>query len=309
MSDQYLRYCKLIVAGQDRGIDLSEFRIVFAVHQNDFEAPNNAEIRIYNLSPATIKSIRGEYNSVHLEAGYQNGNRGTIFNGTIRQLRIGRENNIDTYIDILAADGDLGYNDGFLNETLAKRTTMQERLDKISKAASVNMNIAAQPNPNDAKYWSNPSLRGKVLWGLARSEIRNIATSNDCSWSIQNGSIQMIKTTGYLSDEAVELNAATGLIGVPEQTDQGMSMRCLLNQKIRVGSTVKLNNNAINQTVLNSMTPHNQWAGLEFVSPLAPDGKYRVLVAEHHGDTRGHEWYTEIVGMAIDESGNLVMAT
>ena len=70
MSDQFLRYCKLYVVGKTDAIDLSDFRIVFSVHQSDFESPNHAEIKVYNMSRDTMKSIQGEYSRVHLEAGY-----------------------------------------------------------------------------------------------------------------------------------------------------------------------------------------------------------------------------------------------
>jgi len=308
------RFCRLVVVGADDGIDLSEFRIVFRVHQNDFESPNHAEIRVYNLSRETMDKIQGEgttygkYTKVHLEAGYQNGeNFGTIFEGTISQLHRGRENNTETYIDILAADGDF-YNDIFVAETQAKRTTMKERVEAISKDANGNAITVNHPPQSDAKYWATPSLRGKVLFGMWRSEIRKVAQTAGCSWSIQNGAVQIIPLDGYKEGEAVELNSATGLIGVPKQTDEGVEMQCLLNPKIIVGGLIKTSQESINQTILNSMIPHNQWAGLQFVAPLSPDGNYRVLVAEHHGDTRGHEWYTDIVGMAIDASGKVVLA-
>jgi hypothetical protein len=306
ISDQFGRFCKLYVTGPTGdGLELSQFRIVFHVHQNDFESPNYAEIKVYNLTRETMNQIQKEFSSVHLEAGYQNGNHGTIFNGTISQMRIGRENNIDNFMEILAHDGDSIYNDKFMATSVAKGTTFKQRIDQIT--AQTGINFSETPSPNNPKYVVG-ALRGKVLFGLPRSEIRNIASSCDSSWSIQDGKVQMIETAGYLPGDAVELSALTGLIGVPVQTDQGMVLQCLLNQKIRIGGLISLKNAEISDTEINDLVGYNRYKGIVHFAPMAPDGKYRVLVAEHHGDTRGDDWSTEITALAVDQTGNLILA-
>ena len=104
---QWLRACSLIVAdSSDQGLDLSELRIVFDVRKGETETPNSAEIRVYNLSEATMSRMRREFTRVILQAGYRS-NYGIIFDGNIRQTLQGRENGTDTYIEIIAADGDL----------------------------------------------------------------------------------------------------------------------------------------------------------------------------------------------------------
>lgn len=321
MTNQYFdRICKLYVGvvGGD-GIDLSELHIQFSIHQSDFESPNHAEIKIYNLNRNTLKQLQawGENALVHLEAGYvQNNTLETIFHGTISQLRIGREGNTDTFVDLLCMDGDLLYNDnsGWMSDTVAAGSTQKQTMDKIAQNLNAGkqqalLTIAQQPDPSVGKYWASASLRGKVLWGMPRNLIRNIAQAVGHRWSIQNGRVQLVAVQGYLPGEAIVLNPSTGLIGTPMQTDNGITLRSLLNPKIRISGLIKLDSSLINQTVVNSMTTYDRWAGLVNVAPLAPDSTYCVLVAEHHGDNRGHEWYTDITAMAIDpSSGKVVLA-
>ena len=107
---QYIRNASLIVAdAQGNGLDLASLRIVFKVKKSSAQTPNSAIIRVYNLSDNTAKQIREEFQSVTLQAGYQS-NFGLIFKGNIKQVRFGRENSTDTYVDIAAGDGDQSYN-------------------------------------------------------------------------------------------------------------------------------------------------------------------------------------------------------
>ena len=48
--------------------------------------------------------------AVMLQAGYENGAYGIIFSGTILRIRTGRESATDTFLEIMAADGDIAFN-------------------------------------------------------------------------------------------------------------------------------------------------------------------------------------------------------
>lgn len=306
--DQWIRKCRLTVSSATQALDLSEFRIKFQVLQSDVETPNNAAIRVYNLSDDTIQSIRKSYTTVILEAGYETGNFGVIFYGTLKQFRIGRENLTDSYIDLLAADGDTNYNDTFINQTIAnKNNTPRQRLDAAAQASGLPPVYGEIP-------LGGVLPRGKVLFGLPRVVMRQTTASILYTWSIQNGKIQFIPLQGYLPTEVVQINSFTGMVGYPEQTDQGIKAQTLLNPKLVIGGRIQINNADINQTlnaVGNDVVPlafNNPLAGPQRLARTSDDGLYRIFVAEHAGDTRGREWYTNIVGITIDPSNNKVIA-
>jgi hypothetical protein len=73
------------------------------------QTPNSADVRIYNVADSTAERIKNEFTQVVIQAGYQ-ANFGLVFRGTIKQIRKGREDAKDTYVDITAADGDAAYN-------------------------------------------------------------------------------------------------------------------------------------------------------------------------------------------------------
>lgn len=306
---QWIRKVGLILFKGEKGLDLSEFRIRFEVTAADVETPNNAAIRVYNLSQETVQKIQGEFSEVVLNAGYQNGNYGVIFKGTIKQFKIGRENAIDSYLDILAADGDIEYNQAFIELSLKSNTTPAQQIEAIGK--STGTSVDTQSLIIDKQHV--PSIRGSVLFGLARSSLRNIATSLDASWSIQNGTVVLIDNTGYRDGTAVEINVGTGLIGVPEQTGGGIRLKCLINSRIQIGCLVKLNNAEIVQLLQQNPDaapiPYNQRTGIQPNAALSQkDSTYRVYAIDHSGDTRGQAWYSNLVCLAVDLSASRINA-
>jgi hypothetical protein len=149
--------------------------------------------------------------------------------------------------------------------------------------------------------------RGKVLFGLARVAIRDEAENLSSTWNISNGEVNVVPLVGYLPGEAVVLTSKTGLIGRPEQTQEGLRARCLINPRIRLGGLVRIDNASINQTlqqkdheIPGAQAPYNKYAGIEQYATITSDGLYRVYVAEHHGDSRGQAWWTDLILLAVD---------
>lgn len=298
MSDQYLRKCSLIVSEGGNGLDLSAMRIVFRTVQSDVPTPNHAVIRVYNLSDQTAQSVQKEFSAVRLQAGYENGAFGTIFSGTIKQVRRGRESPTDTFLDISAADGDIAYNQGVISQSLAAGATNDDERKALAKAMGL-------PNGYLADLPRSAAQRGQVKYGMARDHMRNLAEGNGMTWSIQNGELQMIPNTGYRPGTAVVLNANTGMIGLPVQTEGGISVKCLLNPNIKIGSLLQIDNASIQRDLYGGLLLRapGRLEELQGYKPkLTADGFYRVYVAEFEGDTRGQPWYCDITCLAIDRS-------
>lgn len=295
MSDQrqYLRSCKLIVstAGTE-GLDLSGLRIKFAIKKSDAQTPNAAEIRVWNLSDETAHRIRKEFTRVVLQAGYES-NFGVIFSGNIKQVRIGREGGTDSFIDIAAGDGDAAYNYAVVNTTLAAGSTKQDHI-AASAGAMAGQGVGVG---SIADVGGQRLPRGKVMYGMARDHLRQSAESSDAAWSIQDGKLQVVKLTGLLPNQAVVLNSKTGLVGTPEQTNDGIKVRCLLNPMIKIGGKVQINEQDIAEAKLPDTSKD---AEANKPVNIEKDGFYKVLVVEYNGDTRGNEWYSELTCVGVD---------
>jgi archaellin len=297
---QYLRKVGLFVTAGSSGLDLSNMRIVFKVYQSDGQStPNYATIKVYNLSADTSKSVQKEFTAVRLQAGYEGGSYGVIFNGSIKMVRRGRDNPTDTFLEILAADGDVARNFGIVNTTLAAGAKLQDQIAAVTKALGLPTSYVPPDIPLAALS------RGKVLYGMARDRMDDIAASASATWSIQNGQVQVVPLTSYIPGTAVVLNSNSGMIGVPQQLEDGIHIDCLINPRIKIGTLVQIDNKSIQTTFLGGQ---NLFAigRLENIPGLLPkvtwDGIYRVYVCEHTGDTRGTPWYSNLICLAIDAS-------
>lgn len=290
---QYLRQISLKLGGATTLLDLSELRIRFEVRRSDTRTPNTAYIRVYNLGENTLHKVPKEFERVVLKAGYA-GNYGIIFDGALKQIKYGRENQTDSYIDILAADGDQAYNWSVIMESLAAGSTAGDHYHATLKAMALR-----GITPGATAFLSGSKLpRGKVMFGMTRDYLDLLGRTQDVSWSIQNGKLTIIPNTAYLPDEAIVVQADTGMIGMPVRTEKGVDVKTLLNPSILIGRRLKIARQSIPAAALVPMSTTDTFR------PEPGYGTYKVLVVKHSGDTQGGSWYTESTCIAVD--GTLV---
>jgi hypothetical protein len=325
-TQQYGRKLSLIV-GNTKGdaLDFSQFRCVFSVRRGDFQTPNAADVRIFNLSRNTANLLYSNFTQavqqsiqqslsaglspaaaqaatasaptgqLVIQAGYE-GNFGLIFRGNVKQVRLGRVDAKDSYVDITAADGDEAYNFSPMALSLAKGSTPADDLQACVRDMAGGITQGYTPDLS-----TNGRTRGRVFYGLARDELRDFADRNNVLWSIQDGQLTLIPKNSYIPGEVPVISPQTGLIGVPEQTQNGIIMRVLINPSLRIGQRVQLQSNAINQYRYG--LDKSSQAGNALLArtiKTSTDGTYYVMRADHNGDTRGNDWITTLTCLAVD---------
>ena len=289
--NQFIRRSSLTIGNNAEQLDLSALHFTFSIKQADLETFQAAHIRVYNVSQDTLKAIKTkEYTKVVLQAGYEDaGNYGVIFDGDLIQGRVGRDNATDTYLDIIAG---VGYQSSqtVYNGTIAAGSTAQDALKAVTGA----MGIELKP------YNFNPTQklpRGKSIYGMARDELhRQAATAGFSYFYDKKGNISFVPLESAIPGTATIINADTGMVGWPELTQQGIKVRTLLNPLLDVASVFQINNASIQ---LPSAAPRYDWLINAYALPnIQDDGLYRIYVIEHRGDTRGNDWYSDIIGLA-----------
>jgi hypothetical protein len=312
--NQWLRKYKLQVSNPNGALDLSALRFRFKVNSSDLSSPNNAQITVTNLAPNTANQIQNEFTHVTLQAGYQNGAFGTIFDGDICQIHRGKENQTDTMMKIVAADGDAAHNFGFISKSLPAGSSGQDVVNAVLAALEPLGVVAGQIlglSPNRAS-------RGKALYGMVRDVLDDLCATHGTTWSIQRGALTILPNGGAVSSQPpIVINANTGMVGIPTQTEGGVKVRCLIDPNIVVGSQIQLNNNDIVRTINENplvgpsggFTQGRNAASLtssNFLTAKLPnlssDGFYRVMAIEATGDTRGNDWYYDLVTLGTDAS-------
>jgi len=292
---QYGRKFNLLLSTRSGDtLDVGSLRVVFNIKKTDAQTPNTAEVRVYNLNETTSRRIRSEFAKITIQAGYDS-NYGVIFSGNIKQVKYGRDNGVDSFVDISAGDGDEAYNYAIISTTLASGAKQSDQVEASAKSMSGNGigtgfvdNMGGQSLP-----------RGKVMYGMARDYLRQSTQSTDATWSIQDGRLQIVKRSGLLPSQAVVLNSKSGLIGTPEQTGNGIKARCLLNPLLRIGGRVMLDDELVSLAMIQDTERNNP-------ANSAPskngDGMYRLLAVEHLGDSLGNDWYSDITCLSVDTS-------
>jgi len=300
-AQQFGRQFKLLVSNKGgTTVDLSQMRVKFAVKKSGYMTPNVADIIVYNLAQSTALFIKQEFTQVIMQAGYD-GNFGVIFKGNIKQAILGRESGTDTFINLIAGDGDQAYNFAIVTQTVGSAIAGGSSPSDQFNAAAASMSGQGVGASYIGTLPQVKLPRGKVLYGNARDYIKTIADTNGFAWSIQDEKIVFLKQGAYLPNQAVVLTSKSGLIGAPQQTIQGIKLKCLLNPKIKCHGRVQIDNAAVQQFVIDFSQPGSP---ANTPVPLSNDGMYYVLVAEHSGDTRGTEWYTNLQMLTIDVSSN-----
>lgn len=294
MPEQYIRRAKLTLEGSGRELDASELRMRFEVRQSTASTPHVLNLRMNNLEKQNMRRALEEYKKVTLSVGYGAGTTSleTIFKGEILQARIGRENITDTYLHVLATCGETARNFGFVNQTLAAGHTYGDRVNVALKALK---EYGISPG-HIADLGSTKFPRGFVAFGPVKQMLRDLCEATGTSWHINKDKVHIIKNDRPKpGGNTIVLNSDTGLIGLPEQTINGIEGRCLMNPRIEPGCLVQINEESIQRVGYNpSFTGQ---ANEAFFPKIAADGIYRIEMAEHIGDTRGPDWYTEFVGI------------
>lgn len=299
MARQYDRYCKVTLEGAGT-LDVSMMRCRFQVTHYESQTPANAEVYIYNLARSTEQKIEKEYSSITIEAGYQE-QYGIIFKGEIIQKRTGRENPVDTYINIIARSADQGNGYAVVNKTLQKGHTKNDMLQEILKSFQ-QYGISAGYISEKIKSDQTKSPRGAALFGMARERLRELCQGSDCVFSLRNQQVQILGNAETVPGGTIVLNSQTGMIGRAEQTIEGVVVKSLLNPAIHNGVLIQINERSINKAAF-SVRPGDEGVNQILADNIATDGMYKALFVDHYGDTRGVPWYSETTCIRADGKG------
>jgi hypothetical protein len=303
-------------------LDLSQMRITFDITAADARTPNLAVIKVWNVSDQTANVICnnfvdglpkvGTVTKVRLQAGYQNGPMGIIFEGEVLQSFRGRESATDSFVLIHAGDADTWFAYSTSFASLAADTDLNTAFRQIMQNATHTENVTWPDNLPTGPQGIIGGIfpRGQVLWGATRDLLDMVARQSGCTWSVQQGKLTLIPVDASLPGEAIELNSATGLLDIPIRTQQGIRCKTLIRPEIQVGRQVRLNNRFLNQQLINvtagtfsggpNATPTPLYDRENFLAHIDTDGLYRVLCIDATGDTRGDRWDYVLTLLSLD---------
>jgi hypothetical protein len=85
------------------------------------------------------------------------------------------------------------------------------------------------------------------------------------------------------------------MVGMPQQTQDGVRIKALLNPALRPRGLVEINQKDI---IAAQFSP--AYAAINYFPSTTEDGLYWIVAVDFMGDTRGTEWYADLVCLSVN---------
>lgn len=277
---------QLITIGSDGWIP-EPLEIEFEVYQTIDNAYWFAEITVWNLNQPTEQVVLKQGMTVKLDAGYQTGpGYGTIFEGTLFQPTWERVNGVDTKLTLHCIVGLVENTNNFVAFNCAAGLNQRDIVSRM--AASPNI---AYPLNVDNVVISNKfqQTRGAVFFDQPGGYLQQIATQNTSNLWITNRAANIRQLVDETEVPTLLISQETGLIGTPQQTQDGVEIRINLDARALLRTQVQLSPD----TNIKQL----QRVQGNYPTVLDAQGKYAIAAVRHFGNSRGNEWESTITGI------------
>lgn len=282
---QYLRKVRLTAKGSgaslklnEGGTNLHDLKIAFSITKGISSTQNAAQIKIWNLSQSSRNGLGKELDDITLEAGYLppdgGGNVSIIFKGQIRDVEHSRDG-ADIITTLSCGEGDKAYRNSMISKTYKAGTAVKTVLEDIYKEfEKEGVTKGEWKLPEDIKDFKRPYS----VCGTCKREADQLGKSNEFYWSVQNGTMEVIPSNGYIGS-VVLINAQTGLVDTPTITDNGIKFKALLNPAVRPNRRVRVESQVLEMN--------------------SEDSEYRVGQVTYQGDNRDGDFIIDVTGESI----------
>lgn len=237
------RYRITVSDENNNAYDVSQLKCTFNIVKTIQMEPNISQIEIYNLNATTENYIRMNGKRVTVEAGYEGSQFGLIFDGDIIQCISSRDDGTTCKLTIIALDSDRAINFEIANFSIVRGQTQRNIVEHMASKADNPIQLGSISD----KLKGQTLPRGKVIFGKASDYLRQIAKSNDMQFYMDDGSLNLISMGDLPEGEIFDLSPKSGLIGTPEQSDYGITGKCLLNPQIKLNTLIHIDNSLVRE--------------------------------------------------------------
>lgn len=290
---QFNRIFKLI-AGEEGGEGIQiesdgkndSLRIEFDIDKDLTQQTNKSSIKIYNLADASCEKLEVADMVCELQVGYAEdiGLR-RIFLGQVTYSTT-RNEGPDRSTELELSDGQASIRDTVVSLGYAAGVSAKTVLNDVAAQMGVTTQIA--PDMEFASYPTGFSFLGK-----GRDCLSKVLDASGATWSIQNGSLQVVMAGGSTGVQALVFSSASGLIGSPERIVKAVTRPNVEAKKKRKVKKDKKRKKA-GWKIKTLLAPTVNPGDLVKVESVPITGWFRVESLKHRGDTHGRDWYSEM---------------
>lgn len=274
---------KIILDAESKTWLPEPLHITFDVYQTIQAAYWFADIGIFNLNSPSEQNIIEQGFTVKLEAGYQSQPYGIIFEGTIFQPLWERINGIDFKLTLHCVVGLVENSSNFINLTLASGLSQREIVSRMASSARYPLDTS-----NVSELGPIKQSRSSTHFGQPGETLQSIASDSEQTLWFTNQAINIQKLLQSTSVPTLNYSPENGLVGTPQQTQDGVVMKVLLDARATLRTQIKLSVSTSIRQLPKSIP--------SYPTILDKDGLYVIGAVRHYGDSRGQDWYSEITG-------------
>ena len=279
----YLRVARIVIGN----LSTNDLRISFTVEKSLVGYPNKAQMQVYNLSQTSREQIEQEGARVELYAGYENGDVPLLFSGNIINV-IHKKIGPDWISEIYALDSATALNTATINTTIPEGSTARDYYNTLIDNVE---GITQGLTEGLTRCLNNREslLRKAIRCGSIKKFLQELAEQCGFEYSVNEGVIETTEKGKPLTDiPPFIINQKSGMVGSPERTDVGVTVKNLLLPNLKLGRRIKI------QSITEQLNVGNLY--FRKVSEIRNPGVYRIDKLIHTGDTHDNPWYTEITG-------------
>lgn len=237
-------------------MEVSNLRMAFSIFKSESWSTNTANVRIWNISQSKRNLLNSYGDEITLNAGYrlETGAQVLFRGNTSLVSHIFAQPEIITVLE--CGDGEKSLNLILAKASFGENTPARTVIEYY--AGVLGLNITEFSATDNLVY-----ALGHQFSGIAKDGLDKACKYLGLIWSVQNNNLVILKTGEGSSKPPVEINAATGMIGIPERyTDRrqylyralpknggapkpGWKVRTLLRPDILPGDRIRLKSTSV----------------------------------------------------------------
>lgn len=253
----------------EKGLIYRDLKVVFEVEKSSAVQANKAKIAIYNLNNDSRKKfVKGFI--IRLDAGYE-GLLETLYIGDV--FKVTHERKGPDIVSTFECLGGKQLVSAHFDASYPAGTAAVVIIKDLARALKVN--IGTVIGIQNLTYGS-----GFVASGSVKTVLTKILEKQKLEWSIQNGALQIIPIKNHTGESAVVLSKNTGMIGIPSEGTDSITVESLLNPKLVPGRVIQLISATIN-------------------------GFFKIRKVNLDGDTHGSKWNVKCEATPVKLTQNL----
>lgn len=257
-----------------QAIEVSRLRIEFVVEKNLGSSPNTCKIKLTNASPATRAELERDGVIVFLDAGYDGVAR-RLFGGDVTYA-YSQKVGTDWVTEVEVGDGSRA-----IAEARPRQFSYKGGVTvlKLLRECASSMGLVLPKNVEVDPEMANQFATGYVFSGRTRDELTRLLAPYGYSWSVQNGTLQILRDDEVRVDLVRPIKEDAGMIGSP-----------VFGKPEKKGQPPK-------RSVKNLLYPELNPGGRVNIESRRLNGVHKIERVKHTGDSEGtgdDSWTTEV---------------